>query len=50
MNELPNPFKNIIFKKEDLGELSVEAQKRHEEFMMRWDKVTRFHSSEDLFL
>ena len=49
MNELPNPFEGIIFKKEPLGELGEEAQERHREFMERWDKVTDFYSKDELF-
>lgn len=49
VEELENPFEDIIFKKEPLGELSEEAQERHREFMDHWVRVTAFHSSVDLF-
>jgi len=50
VEELENPFEGIVFKKEPLGELSVEAQERHRKFMDYWVHVTAFHSSVDLFL
>jgi hypothetical protein len=50
MDELPNPFEGIVFKKEPLGELSEDAKKRYEEFMSRWAEVTHVVNQYDVFI
>jgi hypothetical protein len=46
---LSDPFEGIVFKDEPLGELSPEAQKRHEEFMTRWDRITSVVNRDAVF-